>query len=181
MVTINIPESVVNIGFQAFSGCGISSIDIPAAVTSIGLRAFTECPLKSAKVHNPTPDNITLEEEVFYNAPCNEATLFVPKGSKALYAAADQWKDFGEIVEYDDSAIDDITMTADGGLTVRAAGDGIEISGTAGGEAIAVYGIDGAMLYSGTASEGVTLISPALSDNGFYMVKVGSRSVKFKL
>lgn len=177
---ITIPESVTYIGSRAFEENRLSSIDIPAAVNFIGYMAFRYNPLQSVKVHNATPGNITIESYAFYGIPTT-AILYVPKGSKALYAAADQWKDFGEIVEYDDSAIDDITMTADGGLTVRAAGGGIEISGTAGGEAIAVYGIDGAMLYSGTASEGVTLISPALSDNGLYMVKVGSRSVKFKL
>jgi hypothetical protein len=50
-------------------------------------------------VESTTPINI--EEYVFTNRA--NATLYVPKGSKAAYEAADYWKDFKEIVEYDES------------------------------------------------------------------------------
>ena len=42
--SITIPESVKNIGNNAFSGCkGLTTITIPNSVTSIGTYAFTDC------------------------------------------------------------------------------------------------------------------------------------------
>ena len=37
---------------------------------------------------------------VFKNTPIASATLRVPTGSKALYQAAEGWKDFGTIEEF---------------------------------------------------------------------------------
>jgi hypothetical protein len=71
-------------------------------VTSIGDRAFRDCSaLTSVTALNPNPVAIT--EYVFTNR--RNATLYVPKGSKTAYQAADYWKEFKEIVEIDVTGI----------------------------------------------------------------------------
>ena len=57
LISIEIPDSVINIGSSAFSGCrSLASIKIPDSVTSIGDHAFSGCrSLTSIKI----PDSVT--------------------------------------------------------------------------------------------------------------------------
>lgn len=43
----------------------------------------------------------------------NNATLYVPKGTKVKYQEADVWKNFKNIVEFEPSGIDDIVADED--------------------------------------------------------------------
>ncbi|MBR3647334.1 MAG: leucine-rich repeat protein [Paludibacteraceae bacterium] len=82
-----------------FSGCyDLTSITIPSSVTSIGDDALYGCnKLTTVVVGNASP--VKIGSYVFSNR--ENATLYVPKGSKEAYEAADYWKEFKEIVEYD--------------------------------------------------------------------------------
>lgn len=82
----------------AFSYCsGLSSVIIPNSVTSIGDYAFSDCTdLISVTVNWTTP--IEISSNTFSN--CENATLYVPAGCSANYAATDHWKDFKEIIEF---------------------------------------------------------------------------------
>lgn len=61
-----------------------------------GDYAFEWCKsLTSVTVLNPTP--VAIDQYVFSNR--NNATLYVPMGSKSAYQAANYWKEFKAIIE----------------------------------------------------------------------------------
>lgn len=113
LTSVVLPSSLTKIGEGAFSGCWyLPSITIPGSVTSIGKEAFRDCgTLTSVIVESSTP--VTITSDVFSNRA--NATLYVPKGSKAAYAAANYWKEFKAIKEYPDRDVnqDGYTDVAD--------------------------------------------------------------------
>ena len=86
-----IPTSVESIGASAFNGCvTIDSIAIPASVTNLGSLAFGNCSgLRSVRVAYEEP--FAIADDVF---PYEQATLYVPVGTKKKYRATDGWKNF---------------------------------------------------------------------------------------
>ena len=95
-----IPNTVTAIGRYAFFGRRtLTSITIPCQVTSIGKSAFYYC-RALAKVSSMTREPFAVTD-VFVGIP-DDATLYVPAGTKALYEATDGWKDFANIVEMKD-------------------------------------------------------------------------------
>lgn len=96
-----LPEGLEKIYYWAFKGCKkLMAINIPEYVDVIGEAAFEGCTaLREVTIENPVPANINLGEDLFKGVPLAQCTLYVPYGSKELYAQADVWKDFGTIVE----------------------------------------------------------------------------------
>ncbi|MDR0507382.1 MAG: leucine-rich repeat domain-containing protein [Dysgonamonadaceae bacterium] len=128
--SINIPENVTTIGSKAFFGCSaLPSVDIPAGVTSIGEQAFSGCGnVTDVTVHWTTP--LVISSDVFSSNAIANAVLHVPNGTKALYEAADVWKDFGTIEETDPCATP-LGSGTTGSLTWKLCPDGtLTISGT---------------------------------------------------
>ena len=79
------------------------------SVTSMGELAFNGCNnLTSVSVAWETP--IVIGDNVFSSSNYQNATLYVPKGTKALYEAASGWNNFGNIVEMDEIIIGDEGM-----------------------------------------------------------------------
>jgi hypothetical protein len=90
---------VKNIGDGAFEGCQhLTSITIPNSVTSIGKYAFNDVDLSVvvSKIENPFEIKL-----VFTTNTLNNATLYVPVGTKEKYKATEGWKDFLFIEEGD--------------------------------------------------------------------------------
>ena len=122
---LSIPESVTNIGCDAFYDTSISSVTIPKSVKEIKGGAFSCCDyLKSVTVNWTRP--IEIYESVFigwsYNDIYEQCTLYVPRGTKAAYEAAEGWKNFFKIEEFgklvgdvngdDEVNITDVTLIA---------------------------------------------------------------------
>ena len=119
--TVTIPNGVTTISNFAFGGCeNLSSVNIPSSVTSIGY-AFNPCDnLVSVNVDIHEP--IEISEYHFSNS--KNATLYVPKGSKEAYEAADYWKEFKEIVEMEDET----PALNDGDKFTATNADGVEMT-----------------------------------------------------
>ena len=104
-----IDKPMVNPGYVI--GVYLTSVTIPNSVMSISENAFSGCnSLTSVTVENPTPVAIT--SNTFSNRA--NATLYVPAGSKAAYQAADYWKEFKEIVEFSAIIVKDLSICKGG-------------------------------------------------------------------
>ena len=100
--TVTLPKHLKSIGKDAFCGCIMSTVTIPAEVTSIAKGAFECDGLKSVVSLITEPFDLgRSKSEVF--STCD--TLYVPKGTKALYEAKQGWKDFAHILESEPTAI----------------------------------------------------------------------------
>ena len=122
LVALNLPSSLKSIGWRSLWSIKVSSIVVPENITQLWDLFLSRCPeltsvelpstltemrgdvladdpkLKTVKCKAANPPVITAG--VFKNTPIASAKLIVPAGSKALYQAAEGWKDFGTIVEY---------------------------------------------------------------------------------
>ena len=96
MNTIDIPEGVESILYGAFMRSEIQTIKLPKSLTFLDECAFYYCnQLASVIVQNAVP--LSIANSTFNTR--SSITLYVPYGSKAVYEAADVWKEFKEIVE----------------------------------------------------------------------------------
>ena len=94
---VYLKEGLKEIHQGAFEGTGIHSITLPESLDSLGTDVFKDCPnLTSIKVLATTPPKTfnSFNEDV-----TGSCILYVPKGTKELYEAADGWKEFGTIRE----------------------------------------------------------------------------------
>ncbi|MDO4957608.1 MAG: leucine-rich repeat protein, partial [Bacteroidales bacterium] len=97
-----LPDTVAMIGSYALYKCkDLTNVTIQDSVTSIREAAFTYCSnLTSIKVRINEPLNI--KPNVFDGVDKANCTLYVPKGSLSGYSSAEVWKDFVNIVEFDE-------------------------------------------------------------------------------
>lgn len=101
LASIQLPSTISTLEDAVFSHCvSLKEIELPEHITEIGSFCFAECSsLRTFSIANPDPSTITLGEEIFWNVNIQDATLYVPIGSKELYANAPVWKEFGKIEE----------------------------------------------------------------------------------
>ena len=113
LTSVTIPSSVTSIEYAAFQECSsLTRLTIPRSVTSIGDRVFIDCTsLTSMTVCRETPPLIYSDN--FYNCNLNNATLYVPAGSKAAYEAHSVWGKFSkveEFIQFEDAKVKDICV-----------------------------------------------------------------------
>ncbi len=89
----------IKISDNAFAGAiNLTEITIPEKVMTIGKQAFAGCTsLTTINMFSTTPP--ALSGIVFEGVNKATCVLYVPAGAKQAYQAADQWKDFQNIVE----------------------------------------------------------------------------------
>ena len=189
---VSLPNTVTNIDNNAFNGCtSLTSITIPAGVETIGDYAFSGCgELASIYLLSETPsvccnlgkkssadggnyEYASFGSSAFDSIHYENTILYVPQGSLAKYQAAEGWKNFKNIVEYDVTAIEDV----DGGaLAFEITSGGIRMT-AADGKPVAVYSTSGALIekIDSYAGEDITL------DRGVYIISIGGKVVKVKL
>lgn len=100
---VNLSDSLTNIITDAFRWCNhMTSIEIPNSVTSIGQTAFLGCTgLTEVTCEAVTPPTLGLG--AFYQVNQSDCALYVPSASIDLYKAADQWKDFYNILALEEA------------------------------------------------------------------------------
>ena len=107
VVSVNIPTGLEEFADYALAGSSVARVTIPATVKSIGEGAFNGNSLSSVISHLQNPFDV--DESVFgkfvrkgrsYYYDTNDATLYVPKGTKAKYEALGGWNVFKDIKEF---------------------------------------------------------------------------------
>ena len=98
LTSVIIPNSVTSINVGAFRNCsGLTSVTIPNSVTSIGHHAFYGCGgLLTVNSEITEPFSCT---NLFSNNTYQNGTLYVPTGTRNLYARFDGWREFLKIEE----------------------------------------------------------------------------------
>ena len=173
LTSITISNSVTSIGNWAFSNCiNLESVTIGNSVTSIGYYAFSYCnSLTSIHLLGETPP--TVGSDNFTNKQYLNMIVYIPKGTLAAYQAADTWKYFWDIQEFDVTAIENIEDVTP---AFEITSSGIQFT-AAEGKAVAIYAANGALVekIDNYAGEEITL------DKGVYIVRVGDKTMKVRL
>lgn len=103
IASLALPDGVTSIGTGAFEVCyNLESVTLSKSLTSMGEDVF-EYSLKS--ITAPMTKPFDLNGSPFSQDTYSSATLYIPKGTKQLYQAAEGWKDFVNMVEMDGEAV----------------------------------------------------------------------------
>ncbi len=107
MTSVTLSPSLTFIDGGAFAECSnLSTLIIPSGLTSLSTlnegSIFTDSGIKSVYVAWPTP---VPAGQFFYGFDVSQSTLYVPQGTRQDYWVAAVWEDFGDIQEYDVSAV----------------------------------------------------------------------------
>lgn len=132
LTSIELPAGVTTIKDSTFEGCtSLTEFYLPETVERICNRAFAGSGIKDFYVE--TIDPITADYGAFADFDVQTCILHVPAHSAANYRAANEWRDFLNIVEGEARAAELIlTTTADdfSGVKVTVDGKAVELSGT---------------------------------------------------
>lgn len=103
--SITIPETVRSIGRSAFANCNsLKEIKTGSRISNISAYAFSRCSALekfTCLTTNPPTCDISDGNNIFDQASCAQATLYVPEGSMKDYSSTYPWNLFGNIVETD--------------------------------------------------------------------------------
>ena len=138
LTSLIIPSGVTSIGDSAFGACkGLTSLIIPSGVTSIGKYAFSGCSgLTSIYVY---PEKLPkLGTDIFYDCDAKNCTVYVPTGTYDVYWLS-EFGYFENIVEFDATGIDKVTISTDAKELSRYSVNGQRLSAPAKGLNIVKY------------------------------------------
>ena len=138
LTSLIIPSGVTSIGDSAFGACtGLTSLIIPSGVTSIGKYAFSGCSgLTSIYVY---PEKLPkLGTDIFYDCDAKNCTVYVPTGTYDVYWLS-EFGYFENIVEFDATGIDKVTISTDAKELSRYSVNGQRLSAPSKGLNIVKY------------------------------------------
>ena len=123
--SVFVSGNVETIGSGAFYGSGIKSIILSQSVKYINIQTFYYCTsLKNITVFWNDPSEVTLNngtsvyDNIFYAITKSSVTLHVPSGTKALYEASNDWKDFNIVEDAVMPTINTVKFDTQGGSVV---------------------------------------------------------------
>lgn len=167
LTNVRIPNSATSICQYAFSGCNrLTSVTIPSNVTSIGEAAFYNCTGLN-EIYNCSQNPQAINWAQFHNVDKKSCMLYVPKEYKAAYRAATGWKDFMNINEFVPAGI---AAVSDDAVKVAAHAGEIVIEGAHEEAGVAVYTIDGQLIYAGNEHR------IGVPSTGLYIATVGGKN-----
>lgn len=108
---VSLGDGMKNIGDYAFSGCSsLATFSFGASMETIGNEAFSDCTAMTKLYAEPkTPP--TCGTQALDDINKWECTLYVKDSAKAAYQAAEQWKEFFFMEDYDfTTAIDKVPV-----------------------------------------------------------------------
>ena len=179
LTSIVIPEGVTSIVSGTFSGCSsLTSISLPETLDFVGWGAFSGCS-NLQEIHSQAITPPTCGGGCFGGVDQTTCTLYVPKGTLEAYKAADEWKDFVNIVEEEYTGIEEVGADSAGQAVITASGNGIVVENLPAGTAVTVYTLSGTVVYEGVASGSRTELT--LPAGHLYLVKCGSTVTKIAL
>lgn len=118
LTSISIPNTVTSIGKNAFGGCSkVESLYISSAIETIGEYAFAGC-TSISEIQMASKKAITASANIFSNETYNNATLYVPVGSKSDFEKVIPWRIF-YIQEKDYAGIEDIVADDNGDEQIK--------------------------------------------------------------
>lgn len=108
---LSFPNSLCKIDVYAFIGCdSLRTVHFGSGLETIGNHAFAQCPLlDTVYCMAPEPPVCTDGADAFWQShDLATATLYVPDGCVAKYSTAPGWCEFGSILEYDQTSVDEV-------------------------------------------------------------------------
>jgi hypothetical protein len=191
--TLTIPSSVTDIGHFAFHLCtglteltlnnsgivGSSAFSLCYGLTSVDFSAYTGDNIDSAvffycsslsKLTFGAPVAPTVGKNAFENvAPIG--TLYYPEGGTGYDVLLSDYLPSGWVAK-----VGNATVGFSNALSVRAISGGLQVSGLVPGEALALYNMQGSLIYSDKASANEQRLP--LREHGIYIIVSGKRTAK---
>ena len=173
LVSITIPNSVRSIGDYSFSDCsGLETISLGAELSVIGTKAFLGCTsLTEIKSFAIIPPLCGIQ--ALYDINVLKCVLIVPESSIDNYRAADQWRDFYNII------VNAVFQVSELVVDVKMENGTISVSGMRDGDLVLVYDMNGKIISSKTAINGSAELSITHIEKGTQLIiKIGNYNRK---
>ena len=97
--SIDIPETVLELGAYCFSGCGFETFTIPSQITTLGNEAFRKCLSLHTVYCEPTTPPTANKSSLIFNGCTALAHIYVPSESVEAYKQASGWSNYASLIE----------------------------------------------------------------------------------
>ena len=149
----------------------LKTLTVGSNVTEIPGKTFYDCTnLESVYMRGVPP---IISDDTFSNTSFYIATLYVPEGTLAFYQAANIWKNFWNIQEYEPTSIEDVEADE---VNFTITSNGISFS-NADNTTICIYTINGILVEKIDKYTGEDIFL----NKGIYIVSVGNKAMKIML